>query len=265
MFADKEIDIIRSVQSLYPIFQSEIALFPEESPQIIDILEKICDSAKWGNWTDSSGKDDPPPDFYSDEYQLMMDVMRVDDHERKNKKGKLYNPTNAHNRDLLHELEEKGILAQFPNAQVFINGQTDLPTFEDHNYTFYRKSFQRVIQKHIESIPIYQKNHPNYKIIFFIFDESSAYFESKKKIDKKQTPTKGKVCSGRPHWFFTDDAFLNAFVGKGIDYLVWYTPYKRFEFANPPIPLPQICVFDLSKPLVHRYKFDEERMISSEI
>ena len=265
MFADKEIDMIRELQHLYPYLSSKIYLSPKETPQIEEILEKVCNIEKWSAWIDSSGKGDPPPDFYSDKYQLMMDVMRVDDHERKNKKGTLHNPSYAHNRDLEHELRAKGILGSFPDAQVFINGVTDLPTFEDHNYSFYRKSFQRVIDKHINNIPLYRANHPNYKIIFFIFDESSAYFESEKKIDRTQSFHAGMRLSGRPHWFFFDEVFINAFVGKGIDYVFWYTPYKQYEFANPQIDLPQLCVFDLAKPIELRDKYDEEKMVSSEI
>ena len=39
-------------------------------------------------WINSSGKNDPPPDFYNDKKKLMMDVMRIDDHAYINKKGK---------------------------------------------------------------------------------------------------------------------------------------------------------------------------------
>lgn len=36
-----------------------------------------------------------PPDYYSDDLKLMMDVMRIDDHSHKNKKGKKVNHTYA--------------------------------------------------------------------------------------------------------------------------------------------------------------------------
>ena len=134
------------------------------------ILDKVCNQDNWDNWIDSSGKSDPPPDFYSDEYKIMMDVMRVNDHEHKGKKGKLYNPSIAHERQMFKELEQSGILNQFPNARVFLNGDTQLSTHEDHNYNLYLKCFQRVISKHIDSIPLYKENHPGYKVIFLVFD-----------------------------------------------------------------------------------------------
>lgn len=46
----------------------------------------------WNEWIDTSAHNAPPPDFYSDKYGLMMDVMKIEDNTRKGKKGKLYNP-----------------------------------------------------------------------------------------------------------------------------------------------------------------------------
>ena len=65
------------------------------------------------------------------------------------------------------ELRDSGFLNMFPNVQsVSINAVTDLPEREDHNYQFYIENFKRTIEKHIRSIPLYRKNHPNYKIVF---------------------------------------------------------------------------------------------------
>lgn len=263
LFGDSEIDIINYLQNLD---NSEIC-FPVESSEAIEILDTIHSKEKWANWRDSSGNSDPPPDFYSDEYRLMIDVMRVNDHEQKGKKGKLYNPSMARERQMFKELEDSGILKQFPNAKVYLNGDTQLPTHEDHNYDLYLKCFRRVISKHIDSIPLYKENHPGYKVIFLVFDESSAYFEAENIIDRKKPLYKGERISGRPHLFFVDDDFLSIFANKGIDYLFWYTPYKLFESMTPPFELPTLCVYDLSvKPFPYEtIKYNSNRMSSVEI
>lgn len=242
-------------------------MLPTPTPELESILDQVCNQEKWTNWIDSSGKSDPPPDFYSDEYKIMMDVMRVNDHEHKGKKGKLYNPSMTRERQMYNELEEAGMLKRFPNAKVYLNGDTQLPTHEDHNYDLYLKCFRRVIAKHINSIPIYKENHPGYKVIFLVFDESSAYFEAEQAIDHKKQLLKGEGMSGRPHFFFVDDDFLSAFANKGIDYLFWYTPYKLFEHITPPLELPTLCAYDLSvKPFSHQtYEYDNSRMSSVEI
>lgn len=265
LFGSNEIDLIKHLQSFWPSGISQTALLPSQSPELEDIVHKICDASNWNKWIVSSGKSDPPPDFYSDDFRIMMDVMRVNDHEKKSKKGKLYNPTMSHEKEMLKELEQAGILKQFPNTKVFLNGDTKLPTHEDHNYNLYLKCFSRVIRKHIDSIPLYKSNHPGFTTIFFVFDESSAYFEADHPIDFKKQVHQGNILSGRPHLFFADEDFIDVFVNRGIDYLLWYTPYKRYEGLSPQVTFPTLCVFDLSQKDFLRIKYDKEKMPSAEI
>lgn len=260
-FGDNEIDFIRCVQDI----ENNEIFFPIESESAIEVLQEIHSTKKWERWLDSSGKKDPPPDFYSPDYCLMMEVMRVDDHERKNPKGTVINPHNMHNRELSHKLQECGIIDQFPKSQIHIVGRTDLPYYEDHNYTYYTKSFKRILQKHITKIPLYKRNHPNYKVVFLVFDESSAYFESSSSINRQEECVENHIYSGIPHLFFEDEAFLEVFIDKGIDFLLWFAPYKRFENLDPPIELPKLCVYDLSIDGFRKTKYDENRMVSVEI
>lgn len=267
IFSENEADIIEHIQLFYTSGLQRIALLPSPTPELENILDNVCNKEKWDKWIDSADKSAPPPDYYSDELRIMMDVMRVNDHEHKGKKGKLYNPSMIRERQMFKELEESGVLKQFPNAKVYLNVDTQLPTHEDHNYDLYLKCFRRVIAKHIDSIPLYKKNHPDYKVIFLVFDEASAYFESDQVIDKKKQMRKGDGMSGHPHFHFIDEAFLEAFYDKGIDYLFWYTPYKLFEHITPPLDLPALCVYDLSaKSFPHQtYKYDKTKMSSVEI
>ena len=265
IFGEKETDIIENIQLLCSYGISQIALIPSQSDELEDILGTICDQKKWEKWTDSSGKSDSPPDFYSDEYKLMMDVMRVNDHEQKGKKGKLHNPSMAHEREMYKELEQAGITTMFPAAKVFLNGNTQLPTYADHNYNLYLKCFKRVVSKHIDSIPLYRLNHPEYKVIFLVYDESTAYFESTDPIDTKKQLIKGEWMAGQPHYFFIDQAFLEVFMNKGIDYLFWFAPYKMFEKITPPIEMPSLCIYDLSKKFEYGRKYDSSKMTSVEV
>ena len=70
-------------------------MFATQSETIESVYLSIHTKALWSNWINSSGKSDPPPDYYSPQDELMMDVMRVDDHAFVDKKGKIQNPTNA--------------------------------------------------------------------------------------------------------------------------------------------------------------------------
>lgn len=72
---DNEKKIIEYFQSM--VSTSEVALFPQND-EMEQVFLSIYDEELWGKWVDTSGKNDPPPDFYCDEYGLMMDVMRID-------------------------------------------------------------------------------------------------------------------------------------------------------------------------------------------
>ena len=258
---DKEIEIITLFQSVPTKF---ICLMADNS-EIIDVVNSILDMGKWNSWTDSSAKDAPPPDFYCDNLKLMMDVMRVDDHERISEKGKTVNPTRAMESALYKGMQEKSLFANNPNVKLQILASTELPTDEDHNYSFYLGSFKRTVESHIKKIANYKQNHPGYKIIFFVFDESSAYFATDKKQQKLQY---GECFEGEPHYWFLDQAFLSAFTNADIDFLIWYTPYKHcnaFDEEGHILDLPQAVVFDVKDMRFPQRDYDEHSMESAEV
>ena len=143
---DNENDIIEHFQML----STESICLLTETEEVKTILSSILDEEEWKNWIDSSGKGDPPPDFYNDKLKIMMDVMKVDDHGFISPKGATVNPTRQRESEMMRELQEKGFLNKFPNAKIFINAVTDLPTYEDHNYQYYRDNFIRTVKSHIK-------------------------------------------------------------------------------------------------------------------
>lgn len=257
-YFDNENKIIEWFQDVDP----SSVCFPVETDDLVAVFESIYDEEKWKHWKNSSGKSDPPPDFYCDKLKLMMDVMRIDDHAHKNKKGKLINPTSARESKLQKKIRESGILDKFPNVEnIICNAITDLPTEQDHNYKFYKNNFIRVVDEHKRKIELYKQNHPDFKIIFFILDESSAYFEAN---EKPQFVLEGMSCLGRPHFWFMDKAFLQVFINSKIDYIVWFTPFKHFELFGK-IVLPEVVVFDTSQTINELQDYVLDKMISCEV
>lgn len=255
LFAEKESNIIKSFQN---VDLGDIVLLPE-TDDVEAIFNSIFEKEKWALWTDSSGKDAPPPDFFCDELGLMMEVMRVDDHGFK-KKGNIINPTLDREHQIEKELREKGILDAFPNATLHINAVTGLPTREDHNYDFYLANFKRTVEKHKTKIVNYKQNHPGFKVLFFVFDESSMYC----KVDQpNMTITKNATFKCEPHWWFWDEEFVSVFENSEIDCLIWFTPYKRVV-TDPPLHLPRVCVFDCKKVVAEKKKYNPIFMMSSE-
>lgn len=256
---DKESEIIEYFQT--SISPSEVALIPENE-ETEQVFQSIFNEESWEKWTDTSGKNDPPPDFYCAEDGLMMDVMRVDDHGYISEKGKTVNPTLTREREVTRELQENGILGQIPGAKLHLIVDTKLPTEEDHNYRFYRDNFVRTVDTHKKKIHRYRENHPNCKVIFFVFDESSAYMEP---LRKTNNPVKGQLHCGRVHVWFNDSAFIKVLKDSDIDYIVWFTPYKKIEFLGKGLDLPRAVVYNIKDLPQEQFEYNEDRMMSVEV
>lgn len=260
-YFDDEKKIIESFQEI----ECSTVFFPLESDIAISIFKSIHDTNEWLQWTSSAGKADPPPDYYCEASQYMMDVMRVDDHTYKNKKGKLVNPTNIKESKIQTKLIEKGIPEMFPNVdKVIVNAVTDLPTHEDHNYKYYKKNFVRIIKEHIKKIELYRSNHPDYKLVFFVFDESSGYIQLKEEIKQRKITYPRDIFCGIPHLCFWDEDFLNIIIESDIDFLIWYSPFKLLNTEYGYLDLPHVCIYDVKSINIETIKYNENCMVSFE-
>lgn len=259
-YFDDESKIVKSLQDvpLNKVFLSNDVSAAKE------IFVSIHDAEEWKLWSDSSGKADPPPDFYNDKLKIMMDIMRIDDHAFVKKNGKVVNPTNQQESIMQKEIRKNGILDNFPNVKdVRVTAVTNLPTEEDHNYKFYYSNFERVLMKHNNQIDLYEKNHPGYKTIFLVLDESSAYLEIESKMDND-------VMRGRPHYWFWDNTFIKILKQLKIDYLIWYAPFKYYEVQKgcEKPDLPEVCVIDIKDITQwgpHLISYDISKIKSAEL
>ncbi|QLY40155.1 hypothetical protein HF295_04475 [Hujiaoplasma nucleasis] len=236
--------------------------FPE-SDDVWDIFQATNDEDIWKTWENSSLKSDPPPDFYNDDLKLMMEVMRFDD--QATNKGKTH-VTKAKENKMLRQLRDLGVEGNFPNLkQVFLFGDSGLPLEEDHNFTRYRENFNRVISKHAKKVTYYKKNHPGYKLIFFVLDESSGiYFEeySHEKINVEL----GTTLLGKPHCFWADKIMVEAIKNSNADYLIWYKPFSYFELSDrKKQDLPKVIIYELNKLSIETIQYNSKHMVSSEI
>jgi len=51
---------------------------------------------------------------------------------------------------------------------------------------------------------------------------------------------------------------------KDIDYLIWMTTYKRYQYNSDELPLPMAIVYALKHIDHELIEYDEKRMVSSE-
>lgn len=259
-YFDDELNILEWFQTS----PEQYVYFPVQSETTTTLFNSLIDKENFSQWVYSAGKSDPPPDFYNKEIEMMMDIMRIDDHGHLDENGKYTNPVNQRESKLRKNLNKFRFFSNFTDIKkIFINAVTDLPEFEDHNYKYYFDNFKRTIEKHIKSIPLYKSNHPGYKVVFFIFDESSGYVLAENERQAKSKIHQGECfyCSLYSH--FADKRFAEVFLNSDIDYLVWYSPFKHFESNMP--EMPNICVFDIKKlSLQNFYDFQENLIMSTE-
>lgn len=238
-YYDNEINVINDFCNCD---DSEIYLFNANNEKNLQSVRKIEE------WHCSSSKSDPPPDFYSDNYKFMMEVMRGDDHAYINTKGKVINPHIKKENETYKEIQKfvKNNNITF-SGNIFVNTVTDLPTHEDHSYDKYLYNFKRVIENHDSSYDLYKNNHNNYQLIYLILDETSSYMQ--KEDFNGNDVSIGDVIQARLHLFFFDKKFISILKKSKADYYIWYAPFKHFN-SKEKVELPQVIIYskeDLEK------------------
>lgn len=225
--------------------KTKYAIFYNDNFRTGSLYYSVHSKKRWGKWVDSSGKNDIPPDFYNKNKKIMMDVMRVDDHSYIDSKGKVVNPTNERESKIIDKIASQTpkIRELVKKGKVFIIPDSGLRGEKDHNYKYYVDGFRRVINNHLSKIKEYKKNHPGYKIAFFVFDESSPYIKC---FDDYRATSPDEKIFAQPHIWWQDGNMLEVFKETELDYLIWFTPYKIFQHEGHYYQ-PLISVYNVKK------------------
>ena len=229
-----------------------ILVFPE-CKEINHIYEATHEEENWKHWVDSAGKADKTSDFYSKNFQMMMEVMRFDD--KAFKKGKR-NPTLERESEMLKELANSGILESFPNLEnIHIGAVTDLPTGDNHNFNRFRDNFVRVVKKHSKQVETYIENHQGHKLIFFIFDETSGVYH--RRVSETQITF---------HFYWVDSVIVNTITKSASDFVIWYKPYNAYLTPEGmQDSLTKLIIYDMANMQIKKEYYDARQMISSEV
>lgn len=243
--------------------ETEEILLSTQDKSIKNMLHTILDDTEWKKWVDSSGKNELPPDYYCPENKIMMEIMRIDDHAYKNEQGKVINPTTSRESKIAKEIK-KAIGGINDDTMILSNVDTGLAANEDHNYSYYKSNFIRVIEKHKAKINQYRNNHHDYKLIFLVFDESSGSYAQTRIKNSDIDMEAIKSIEGKPHIYCYDKAFLEVFKDTDIDYFIWYAPYKNFQTDAEMVFLPKASIYDVKNMNFQMIEYDEDYMISLE-
>lgn len=255
---DDEENIIRLLQSI-PL--KEVHLVNPTRPGK-KFFFSLYRERNFENWTNNSGKNVPPPDFFSKKYKYMLEVMRTDDYMSGN------GSPNALESKFLKKIEdmrrEKG-LPSLKESNIHMLVIPDMSKASENGYSIYIENFKRIVKRHIDKIKIYRENHPDYKLGFLIFDEAPGYLQVR---GKKMKAKAGEPVSGFAHFHFMDKNLVESFWEADVDFIIWMTPYKNLS-GNPRV-YPQICVFDMKrkdnwKKRLVEYNADEMMCLEAEL
>lgn len=242
-----------------------------ETQDELDVWSIVSSRDNLDKWIDSSRDTSFPPDLYSDNIGYMIEVFRVDDIAFENKQGKSVNTekraegilrkqmspflnngqkliiTKGSGKPLSKEqLGNFAKIAKKSDIVLFEDGGNNIPSKDHHNYQRYVSNFNRVVKKHIDSIPMYRKNHPNLKLVFLIMDESTHYYDAKNEVRGIKEGEEFELNSQDIHFPFLDRDMMTLFLEADIDYIVWYMPYKFFFPISCEINniFPKVAVID---------------------
>ena len=254
----KTINDERVAFNLFSSTPQRCSYIPDNDPELLLIYKRVHDDSWGDHWVDSSGKSDNPPDFYSDEYNLMMVFMIVDDHARLDSKG-LVNPQKKKDAEAYNELIKNLEPELIEHLEMItITTSTNLPSNEDHNYEFYVNEFRRVISKHLKKIKIYKKNHPTHQLIFFILDESALYVEVESRYHEAFN-NKEEV-RARYHYPFADQEMVSILKDSNLDFVIWWMPYRLPDENVPTVAIIRPSSLDMDSLI----KYPSKLMLSTE-
>ncbi|MGZ0712603.1 hypothetical protein ACWPKO_30120 (plasmid) [Coraliomargarita sp. W4R53] len=217
----------------------EVCFLPVATGEAAGLLTAVRDSDSW------VGSD--RPDFYSNDHQIAIEVMRVDDHPNV---GKITNPTLAREREI-----EREVRASFPaldaDVRVTVIADTGLASDADHNFNAYRQAFTRIVTDHSQKVETYRDRHPEYTLALLIRDESSAYA----RVERDPRPAvRDELIAAEPHYWFLDDHFTRVIAKSNADYVIWSTPYKHAWHIDAQgrrlkVQLPAVAIYDVAAML----------------
>lgn len=248
---DNEAKIIELLQSIKP----RMIDFVNPTREVRKFFLSLYREKEFVNWVNNFGKDVPPPDFYSEKYKYMLEVMRVDDYVIGSSSPNALESKFIKKAD---DMRKKNGLPSVKESNITMLVIPDMSNASQNNYEIYVENFRRIVDKHLQKINSYRKNHPGYKLGFLIFDESPGYMQ----VEKFYAGTKpGDKVKGDLHFGFRDRKFVEVFLNHDLDFVIWMTPYKNMP--QNPMTYPAISILDLKKKgkwKKHMIEYDIEKM-----
>ena len=252
MYLDNEENILQNL--FYELIFDRTLLYNGNSfcKKIYQCLKQV------DKMVNDSGHDAEPPDFYSDKLNIMFDVARVNDSEKKKK----YNPAFIAEREMQNRIEKSWIgqdISNISNNLICIDKDWDSDII--HKMKYYQKNMNRVIFEHLSSKghsdkikDIWLQKHPSIsRKGLLIYDETGNYFQGQRIPSNLPGKWAYKYEANIKELFYKpwmDKNIMNIVCQSSCDFLIWYAPYKWDDNFTQKIDknFPDIVILDTRYP-----------------
>lgn len=207
------------------------------------------------DFTANNGHEALPPDYYSETYNIMFDVTRINDTEIK--KG--YNPHFIREREMQKKAISSRIIKGNETAVIY---DAENEEKNEHCYKNYKKMARRVFEDHINKIPKWIKQFPKIKYKgLLIFDETECFFEGEPKLLCNNKIAYKPLKLHKP---WNDKNLMEKLYDSELDFVVWLCPYKQFNevVQKFSVSYPSMVIVDLRFRSTNYEKYQEEKLVS---
>lgn len=209
-------------------------------------------------FVNNAGHDCLPPDYYSDEMNIMFDVMRVNDSECR--KGR--NPVMLDLRSIKVDCvpgrfgPEYHIIDLLPDCDKGLN-------FDNiHRFEYYQRQSLRVISKHVQKLDVWKQEHPKIsRKGFVVLDETGLYFKGRADPIDMSTDL-WKFCFEHPICVYEpwlDKRLIEPLIASELDFLVWFNLLANMSRVNKTVlrgHYPAIVLVDLRHSIDNLIEYD---------
>lgn len=207
--------------------------------------------------TENAGHDCLPPDFFSDDLNIMFDVMRVNDSEKKKGYNPVFKETSEFMKKIQRERNTAFDLYGITNVGFDLESDNRIDYDEIHQFKYYKKQTIRVITEHIKKIPIWCAEHSSIKRKgFVILDETGTYLQghaTPRVIEENGNVNQWNLFLNMPivvHLPWRDKEFMEPLFQANLEFVVWYKPYAVKSIGNTLIHQSEysnLAIIDLRK------------------
>lgn len=195
-----------------------------------------------------------PPDFFSDDLDIMFDVMRVNDSEKKKGKNPVFQEMHKSKTKVASLIKRVG-LENVRNVCIDLRSDNGPNYDEIHQFKYYKRQVVRVLKEHISKIQIWQSEYPTIKRKgLVVHDEAGLFLQGHAKpadVTPDGIVNEWAYFIKQPvvvHYPWMDIEFMQPLYDSKLDFVVWYRPFVYMSDGNRNLfdgKLPYLAVIDV--------------------